>query len=76
MFGETDSEGLHFPSNTVWSTLIFDLIDENKESALRGLDVGCAVGRSSFELSRLCAEVIAVDYSQTFIEAAEQIRSG
>ena len=76
VFGEAEIEGLHFPENTVWSTLIFDLIDESKETKLRGLDVGCAVGRSSFELSRLCVEVIAVDSSKGFIEAAEQIRDG
>src|SRR5690349_9821624 len=29
----------------------------------RALDVGCAVGRSSFELARLCGEVIGVDWS-------------
>ncbi|MEO6784929.1 MAG: methyltransferase type 12, partial [Chthoniobacteraceae bacterium] len=29
----------------------------------RGLDVGCAVGRSAFELARHCAEVVGIDYS-------------
>jgi putative 4-mercaptohistidine N1-methyltranferase len=37
----------------------------------RALDVGCAVGRSTFELARLCAEVVGVDYSQRFIETAQ-----
>lgn len=41
----------------------------------RALDVGCAVGRSSFELARRCAEVVALDRSQAFIEAAETIRT-
>ena len=36
----------------------------------RALDVGCAVGRSSFELARHCGEVIGIDYSKRFIEAA------
>jgi len=76
VFDGDEAGGLYFPASTVWSTLMFDLIDEEKEGKLRALDVGCAVGRSSFELSRLCAEVIAVDYSKTFIEAAKQIRSG
>ena len=39
----------------------------------RGLDVGCAVGRSAFELARVCGEVIGVDYSQRFIEAARTL---
>ena len=41
----------------------------------RGLDLGCAVGRTSFELSRFCAEVVGIDYSHAFIDAAERIRS-
>ena len=36
----------------------------------RALDVGCAVGRSTFELARHCAEVIGIDYSQRFVEVA------
>jgi putative 4-mercaptohistidine N1-methyltranferase len=34
----------------------------------RALDVGCAVGRSSFELTAFCAEVIGIDYSSRFIQ--------
>jgi putative 4-mercaptohistidine N1-methyltranferase len=41
----------------------------------RGLDLGCAVGRSSFELARDCSEVVGIDYSQLFIEAAERVRT-
>jgi putative 4-mercaptohistidine N1-methyltranferase len=41
----------------------------------RALDVGCAVGRSSFELAGHCREVIGIDYSQAFIDAAEKIRT-
>ena len=37
----------------------------------RALDLGCAVGRSSYELARECDEVIGVDYSHRFIKAAE-----
>ena len=40
----------------------------------RALDIGCAVGRSSFELARHCREVIGIDYSRAFIDAAETIR--
>ncbi len=40
----------------------------------RALDIGCSVGRSSFELARHCREVIGIDYSRTFVEAAEEIR--
>ena len=40
----------------------------------RALDVGCAVGRSTFELSRHCREVTGIDYSRAFIDAAETVR--
>lgn len=40
----------------------------------RALDVGCAVGRSTFELARVCASALGIDYSRRFIEAAETIR--
>jgi putative 4-mercaptohistidine N1-methyltranferase len=39
----------------------------------RALDVGCAVGRSTFELARLCGEAIGVDFSLRFVEAASTL---
>jgi putative 4-mercaptohistidine N1-methyltranferase len=41
----------------------------------RALDLGCSVGRSSFELARQCEEVIGIDYSQTFIDAANRMKT-
>ncbi len=41
----------------------------------RALDLGCAVGRSSFELARNFAEVVGVDYSNEFIAAANELRA-
>lgn len=41
----------------------------------RALDVGCAVGRTSFELSRHFGEVLGVDLSERFIGAAERLRT-
>lgn len=41
----------------------------------RALDLGCAVGRTSFELSRFCAEVVGLDYSRSFIDAADRARN-
>lgn len=40
----------------------------------RCLDIGCAVGRSSFELARYFEHVDAIDYSAGFIAAAEAIQ--
>lgn len=42
----------------------------------RALDVGCAVGRSTFELARCCAEVIGIDYSRRFVEVAAALARG
>ena len=42
----------------------------------RGLDIGCAVGRSSYEMTRHCREVIGIDFSHAFVEAAEAIGRG
>mmetsp|Transcript_17143 Transcript_17143/g.66760 ORF Transcript_17143/g.66760 Transcript_17143/m.66760 type:complete len:194 (+) Transcript_17143:35-616(+) len=35
--------------------------------------MGCAVGRSSFELARGCLEVLGVDYSHAFVAAANAL---
>ncbi len=38
------------------------------------LDLGCAVGRSSFLLSKTSEKVIGIDFSQSFIDAANQMK--
>jgi putative 4-mercaptohistidine N1-methyltranferase len=58
-----------FPVRCVSETLARQAIPANA----RALDVGCAVGRSSFELARRCAEVIGLDYSRRFIAAARRL---
>jgi putative 4-mercaptohistidine N1-methyltranferase len=40
----------------------------------RALDLGCAVGRSSFELARSFDEVIGIDFSARLIEAAREMQ--
>ena len=40
----------------------------------RALDLGCAVGRSAFELSRWAQEVVGVDLSHRFVAAADRVR--
>lgn len=42
----------------------------------RALDIGCAVGRSTFELSQWFNEVIGIDFSHAFIDAANILRNG
>lgn len=66
VFGPPDS--LHFPVRTVTTFL-------DNTPRERALDLGCAVGRSAFELSRSCHEVVGIDYSRSFIAAAESLRT-
>jgi len=40
----------------------------------RALDLGCAVGRSTFELARLCPQVVGVDHSERFVTVAGHLR--
>ena len=39
----------------------------------RALDIGCAVGRATFELGQIFSEVVGIDYSESFIGAARSI---
>ncbi len=52
-------------------TEMFDL--DRLPNDARALDVGCAVGRSSYTLSRVCQEVIGIDFSHAFVEAARSL---
>jgi putative 4-mercaptohistidine N1-methyltranferase len=63
-------EALGFPVRTVSETFDWSSVPEHA----RALDIGCAVGRSSFELARRCAEVVGIDFSQAFVDAAEKMR--
>jgi putative 4-mercaptohistidine N1-methyltranferase len=40
----------------------------------RALDLGCAVGRSSFELARNFGEVTGIDFSERFVAAAREMK--
>jgi len=61
-------EALGFAVRTVC-----ELIDPARPVA-NALDLGCAVGRSSFELAAAGAEVIGIDYSSVFIDAAQKLQ--
>jgi len=64
------SEALHYPVAAVNELLDTRALDKNA----RALDLGCAVGRTSFELSRHCREVVGIDLSKSFIRAANQMK--
>ncbi len=68
-FGPMDA--LNFPARTVW-----ECIDPRRlEPGACALDLGCAVGRSSFELARVCKQVIGIDFSASFIRAAARLQA-
>ena len=64
------SAALHYPERCLTECLEVALLP----AQARALDLGCAVGRSSFELARTCTEVIGIDYSRRFIEAAKMMQ--
>lgn len=61
-------EALNFPSRTASHFAA--------TTVARGLDLGCAVGRSAFEMSASCDQVVAMDFSLAFIRAADALRKG
>ncbi|CAI8339825.1 MAG: Ubiquinone biosynthesis O-methyltransferase [Opitutia bacterium UBA7350] len=69
-YGFGGSDALDFPTRCVSEGLDFESINPKA----RALDLGCAVGRSSFELARHSSEVIGIDYSAAFIEAANALK--
>ncbi len=65
-FGPHEAYGFH--------VRLAECIDANQlPEKSRALDLGCAVGRTSFELSRVCSEVLGVDFSHGFIDAANDV---
>lgn len=67
-YPEGPAEALGFAARTVTETL-------PPVPVARALDLGCAVGRSAFELSAFCDSVAAIDFSSTFIDAARELQS-
>lgn len=53
---------------------LLDAAGEYAVPTATALDVGCAVGRASFELARVYPTVLGVDLSRAFIDAAETLR--
>jgi 2-polyprenyl-3-methyl-5-hydroxy-6-metoxy-1,4-benzoquinol methylase len=66
------SDGLDFPRKC--GDLVNSWGSKAKIDFTRALDLGCAVGMSTFELARCFQEVIGIDISQRFIDAADQMK--
>jgi 5-histidylcysteine sulfoxide synthase/putative 4-mercaptohistidine N1-methyltranferase len=52
--------------------ICIESMDSNKRR--KALDVGCAIGRSSFELARGFDEVIGIDFSARFVSQATKLK--
>jgi putative 4-mercaptohistidine N1-methyltranferase len=59
-------EALHFAVRTVVENV-------TARPRARALDLGCAVGRSAFEMSAFCDEVMGIDFSHAFVAAAQRL---
>jgi putative 4-mercaptohistidine N1-methyltranferase len=70
------SFALNFPARVAKLAAHFAGVKSASSPQGRALDVGCAVGRTTFELSNFFADVTGVDYSNAFIEAARKMATG
>lgn len=61
----------NFP--TACATLLLSEARRKKIRIRRALDLGCAVGRASFEIARKVPEVVGVDFSRAFISTAKKL---
>ena len=69
------TEAVGFPARI--AARVREWADRAGAGSARALDVGCAVGASSFDLARRYGEVIGIDLSGSFVEtAAEMARRG
>jgi putative 4-mercaptohistidine N1-methyltranferase len=59
---------LHFTRRTV--------AHFSQGSVPSGLDLGCAVGRSTFQMAENCDSVLGIDFSHAFINAANRLKLG
>lgn len=50
------------------------LADLDLPTRASALDLGCAVGRTSFELTKIAAKVTGIDFSHRFIETANRLK--
>ncbi len=72
------------PADRTWPAGMREALDFAKRTPAhfssskvgRGLDLGCAVGRSAFEMAATCDEVTGIDFSLAFIRAAESLGNG
>ncbi|XP_071962127.1 uncharacterized protein [Antedon mediterranea] len=68
-------DALDFPKRVADECLrVLSTLDKHKIPS-RALDIGCAVGRTSFELTKGFKDVIGIDYSHAFVEACNMMKA-
>tara|TARA_B100001093_G_scaffold143443_3_gene135936 strand:- start:510 stop:1259 length:750 start_codon:yes stop_codon:yes gene_type:complete len=65
------SEAFDFPVRCAQEGINLGALNETG----RALDLGCSVGRSTFELAKSFDSVTGIDYSSSFIQAAQKLKS-
>ena len=67
-------QALNFPQRC--AQICGKLIKDNKkiDSNLRVLDVGCAVGGTTFQLSKYFDQAVGIDFSHHFIDTANKMK--
>jgi putative 4-mercaptohistidine N1-methyltranferase len=71
-------EATGFPVRLVDELLDRSLLEELRkhrpDAGMRALDIGCAVGASTFALSSDFEQVVGIDFSNSFIQAAQRLK--
>ncbi|NBX03636.1 MAG: putative 4-mercaptohistidine N1-methyltransferase, partial [Alphaproteobacteria bacterium] len=52
-----------------------ELVKQYAQNFDNALDLGCAVGRSTFEMARDFKNIVGIDYSHEFVAAANQLKA-
>ena len=74
-FDQSLASRIQVPRVTNLITRTVELMNQFSTGKNSALDLGCAVGRSTFELAREFGSVMGLDYSDAFIDAAEHLRT-
>ncbi len=72
---EVITERIGHPGHMNLMERTVELMTEHTRGKNRALDLGCAVGRTTFDLASTFSQVTGLDFSQAFIDAANQLKS-
>ncbi len=67
-YGEENFAVKNFPKNSV------EILKPYLKNKTKALDLGCSVGRSTFELGKIFDEVLGIDFSANFINVGVKLK--